>query len=92
MSTTERLQATGSRGEAIIIVKTESQSTATGSDRSASGSAATYRLATGERLKQTDELNTFETLDGSRRFKLRYLRPTLRKGRHRFTKLSVFAG
>ena len=73
MSNTERLEAVGSRGEACIIIRTTLETR----DQSDSGedpmpeANATYALATGERLRQTDDPKVFETRDGSRRFALR---------------------
>ena len=64
MTTSERLEAVGQRGEACIIVRTE-VALPNGTRQLA------YALATGERLKPTEEENVFETVDGRRRFRLR---------------------
>lgn len=60
----ERLEAIGQKGEAcIILVKTVTLPS--GQPERA------YSLATGERLKPTDEPDSFSTLDDRRQFKLR---------------------
>jgi hypothetical protein len=66
--TLERLEAVGGRGEACIIVRETP-------DSSYDAQTASFRLATGERLRSTDQPGEFETLDGRRRFVLRRLRP-----------------
>lgn len=71
MSTSERLEAIGPRGEACIIIRSGAAPSAASPERAESEVAASYRLATGERLKPTDDPQAFETLDGSRRFTLR---------------------
>ncbi len=71
MPTSERLEAIGPRGEACIIIRSGAVSSAAAPEGAESEVAATYRLATGERLKPTDSAQAFETLDGSRRFTLR---------------------
>ena len=68
----ERLEATGPRGEACIVVRTvDDIDTSNLSGRSDRPGVASYRLATGERLNPTDDPKVFETLDGLRQFKLR---------------------
>jgi hypothetical protein len=67
MLNVERLEAVGSRGEACIIVRTATDVTATGGGTD----EATYRLATGEQLRQTSDPAVFETRDGRRQFTLR---------------------
>jgi hypothetical protein len=64
MPTQERLEAVGQRGEACIILRTE-VTLPNGSQQNA------WTLATGERLKPTEDTNVFETVDGKRRFRLR---------------------
>jgi len=64
MTTPERLEAVGQRGEACIILRNEV--TLPNGTR-----ADAWTLATGERLRPTDEPRVFETLDGHRRFRLR---------------------
>ncbi len=72
MADTERLEATGSRGEACIIVRTWSALAAScAGDQSDHRGRPSYRLATGERLQTTDAPSVFETVDGLRRFTLR---------------------
>lgn len=73
MGRSERLEAIGSRGEAIIIVRTwTSHALASVSgDQSDDREPPAYRLATGERLYATDDAAVFETRDQSRRFTLR---------------------
>jgi len=64
MSTPERLEAIGQRGEACIILRSEVA-------QPNGLRQLSYTLATGERLKPTDDTGVFETLDGQRRFRLR---------------------
>lgn len=64
MTTPERLEAVGQRGEACIILRNEV--TLPNGTR-----ADAWTLATGERLRPTEEPGVFETLDGHRRFRLR---------------------
>lgn len=71
MSTSERLEAIGPRGEACIIIRSGAARSAASPEGSETEVSAIYRLATGERLKPTDSAQAFETLDGSRRFTLR---------------------
>ncbi len=72
MSTTERLEAKGPRGEACIIVRTaDDVGTNNLSGHSSFPGLASYRLATGERLNPTDDPRIFQTLDGTRKFTLR---------------------
>lgn len=73
MSNIERLQAVGSRGEACIIVRTtlETRAPSNSGEAPLPEANVTYALATGERLRQTDDPKVFETRDGSRRFTLR---------------------
>ena len=72
MSTSERLEAKGLRGEACIIVRTwtrlDTSNLNGGSDLKGLSS---HRLATGERLNPTDDPAVFETLNKMRRFTLR---------------------
>ncbi len=64
MANPQRLEALGPRGEACIVVREDvNQPNGT--------SQVTYKLATGERLKVTEQPGVFETLDGKRRFSLR---------------------
>lgn len=72
MSASVRLQATGPRGEACIVVKTSSEINADSlAGRSSFESLPSYRLATGERLNPTSDPTVFETLDQRRTFTLR---------------------
>ncbi len=73
MDRTERLEAIGSRGEAVIIVRTWTSLATTTSDGEQADDAETptYRLATGERLFATDDPEAFVTRDQARRFTLR---------------------
>ena len=72
MANTERLEAKGRRGEACIIVRTWSgAATPDVSAGTNDRGQPSYRLATGERLNETDNPAEFETLDRSRRFTLR---------------------
>lgn len=72
MADVERLEAKGPRGEACIVIRTWTVPDARHSGgASADGGQPSYRLATGERLKATEDPAVFETLDGSRRFTLR---------------------
>lgn len=73
MHRTERLEAIGSRGEAIIIVRTwASLATASGDGGEADEQELpTYRLATGEHLIASDDGRAFVTRDQARRFTLR---------------------
>jgi hypothetical protein len=64
MLNSERLEALGPRGEACIILRAVV-------DRPDGTKQLSYKLATGERLKPTDDPNAFETLDGKRKFTLR---------------------
>lgn len=66
MSTSERLEAVGQRGEACVILRSE-VALPNGSHQLA------YTLATGERLKPADDQDpkVFTTLDGRRQFRLR---------------------
>lgn len=64
MSIPERLEAVGQRGEACIILASD-VTLPNGSQQKA------YTLATGERLKPTEDPSVFETVDGRRRFRLR---------------------
>ena len=64
MSTVERLEAIGSRGEACIILKQAA------ADSEGDGQA-TYTLASGERLAYDQAEKSFKTLDGQRTFRLR---------------------
>jgi len=72
MRETERLEAKGPRGEACIIVRTwrpHTRGLLLGSP--ADSGLPSYQLATGERLRVTEDPAAFETMDGSRRFTLR---------------------
>ncbi len=69
MSNVERLEAIGSRGEAVIIIRTPAA--VSGQADPADNDVHSYELATGERLKTTDDERVFETRDGRRRFTLR---------------------
>ncbi len=73
MDRKERLEAIGSRGEAIIIVRTwTSLATANGDgSRPDDQEVPTYRLATGEHLSASEDGTAFVTRDQSRRFTLR---------------------
>ena len=72
MADTERLEAKGPRGEACIIIRTwATPATPPSGDVADERGQPSYRLATGERLNTTDNPVAFETLDRSRRFKLR---------------------
>jgi hypothetical protein len=72
MSTVDRLEAKGPRGEACIIVRTADDVDASNlSGRSSRPGLASYRLATGERLNATDDPKVFQTLDGARSYTLR---------------------
>jgi hypothetical protein len=71
MSTSERLEAIGPRSEACIIIRSAAAPSAASPEGAKTEVAPTYRLATGDRLKPTDDAQAFETLDGSRRFTLR---------------------
>jgi len=72
MSASVRLQATGPRGEACIVVKTCSDIHADAlSGRAMPEGLPSYRLATGERLNPTSNPAVFETLDRRRAFTLR---------------------
>lgn len=72
MNSNVRLQATGPRGEACIVVKTCCEINADSlSGRSSLEGLPSYRLATGERLNPTSDPTVFETLDRSRAFTLR---------------------
>ena len=64
MSNPERLEAVGQRGEACIILCSD-VTLPNGSQQKS------YTLATGERLKPTEDPGVFETVDGRRRFRLR---------------------
>ena len=66
MSTSERLEAVGQRGEACVILRSE-VALPNGSHQLA------YTLATGERLKPAEDQDprVFTTLDGRRQFRLR---------------------
>ena len=70
MSKVERLEAIGSRGEAVIILRT-TYAEADAQAGSHSALQPRYELATGERLTPTDADRTFETRDGQRRYTLR---------------------
>jgi hypothetical protein len=63
-STPERFEAIGPRGEACIIVRFEI-ALPNGTTQ------MSHALASGERLKPTDDPSVFETLDGKRAFRLR---------------------
>jgi hypothetical protein len=67
----ERQEAVGSRGEACIIVRTAERPPSLDAAKTLDAAPCSYRLATGERLLQTDDAQVFETLDGQRRFTLR---------------------
>lgn len=72
MADTERLEATGPRGEACIIIRTWAAPAKPPFGDTADGRGQpSYRLATGERLAATENPVAFETLDRSRRFTLR---------------------
>ena len=72
MADTERLEAKGPRGEACIIIRTwPAPGTPQPGEAAGDPGQPSYRLATGERLKTTDDPAVFETLDRSRRFTLR---------------------
>ncbi len=61
-----RLEAIGPRGEACIILRAEL-------DLPDSSKQQRFTLASGEKLRPTDDQRVFETLDGKRRFRLRNL-------------------
>ena len=63
-STPERFEAIGPRGEACIIVRFEVA-------LANSATQLSHALASGERLKATDDPAAFETLDGKRVFRFR---------------------
>jgi hypothetical protein len=63
-STPERFEAIGPRGEACIILRVEKTLPNGTTQRS-------HALASGERLKPTEDPASFETLDGKRTFRLR---------------------
>ncbi len=67
-SAPERFEAIGPRGEACIIVRFET-ALANGT------SQLSHALASGERLKPTDDPSAFETLDGKRVFRFRQPSP-----------------
>ncbi|WP_418319689.1 hypothetical protein [Piscinibacter sakaiensis] len=73
MDRTDRLEAIGSRGEAVIIVRTWASLTTANcdGDQADDQELPTYRLATGERLFATDDGAAFVTRDQLRRFTLR---------------------
>lgn len=63
---TEKFEAIGERGEACLIHMKRVALPSGESD-------ASYSLATGERLRMTGQEGEFETLDGKRKFRLRFL-------------------
>jgi hypothetical protein len=72
MTSSERLEAKGPRGEACIIIRSWPVPGTPGAGGVAGEQGPpSYRLATGERLVTTDDPAVFETLDRSRRFTLR---------------------
>ena len=72
MSTIDRLEAKGPRGEACIIVRTaDDVHTSNVSEHSSRPRLASYRLASGERLTPTDDPKVFETLNDARKYTLR---------------------
>jgi hypothetical protein len=68
MPDTERLEAKGPRGEACVIIRTWTRS---GGEDAGGRGVPSYRLATGERLNQTEDASVFVTLDSARKFVLR---------------------
>jgi len=71
MSNVERLEAIGSRGEAVIIIIRKREFPEGAGDTAGLEGASSYELATGERLQATDDDRVFETRDGRRQFTLR---------------------
>ena len=72
MSTRLRLEAIGPHGEACIIIRSGAEFD--GADRAEDASRdspSSYTLATGDRLRSTDDPKVFVTLDRNRRFRLR---------------------
>jgi hypothetical protein len=68
-STPERFEAIGPRGEACIIVRVETA-------LSNGTTQMSHALASGERLRPTDDALAFETLDGKRVFRFRQAAPS----------------